>query len=78
MKIPQRKSIVYKIIFTDVLGKGGFQHRNEIKEFRELIEKNTGIRFRDISYQELIYNLNKKLPYNEHKEYLNYITERYL
>lgn len=65
-------------VWYDALGKEGFEHRNEIKEFRELIEKNTGIRFRDISYQELIYNLNKQLPYNEHKEYLNYITERYL
>ncbi len=77
-KWKNKAQITLVYVWYDVLGKDGFQHRNEIKEFRELIEKNTGIRFRDISYQELIYNLNKQLPYNEHKEYLNYITERYL
>lgn len=77
-KWKNKSHITLVYVWYDVLGKDGFQHRNEIKEFRELIEKNTGIRFRDISYQELIYNLNKQLPYNEHKEYLNYITERYL
>lgn len=77
-KWKNKAQITLVYVWYDALGKEGFEHRNEIKEFRELIEKNTGIRFRDISYQELIYNLNKQLPYNEHKEYLNYITERYL
>ena len=77
-KWKNKAQITLVYVWYDALGKEGFEHRNEIKEFRELIEKNTEIRFRDISYQELIYNLNKQLPYNEHKEYLNYITERYL
>ena len=77
-KWKNKSHITLVYVWYDALGKEGFEHRNEIKEFRKLIENNTRIKFRDISYQELIYDLNKLLPYNEHKEYLDYITDRYL
>lgn len=64
--------------FYDSLGQEGNIHRTEISKFNTFIEKATGVGFNYISYQKLICNLTKALPYNEHKEYIDYITERYL
>lgn len=65
-------------IFYDALGHDGADHRDEISTFNDFIEEATGVGFNYISYQEVICNLMEKLPYDEHKEYLTYIAERYL
>lgn len=74
----QKKNVTLVYIWYDTLGEDGFNHRNEIEKFKKLIEDNTPIKFRHITYQELICNLLNQLPYNEHKDYLDYISERYL
>ncbi len=65
-------------IFYDVCGSDGAIHCAEISKFNDFIEGATGVDFNYISYQDLIFNLTKILPYKEHKEYIDYITERYL
>ena len=65
-------------LWYDALGTEGACHRNEIEDFRHIVEENTPIKVRHITYQELIVNLWNKLDYNEHSDYLNYISDRYL
>ena len=73
-----KSNIQLVYLWYDTLGIDGACHRNEIEEFRQIIEDNTPIKFRHITYQELIVNLWNKLDHNEHSEYLNYIVDRYL
>ena len=65
-------------LWYDAWGTEGACLRDEIEIFRQIVEDNTPIKFRHITYQELIVNLWNKLNYNEHSEYLNYIADRYL
>lgn len=76
----KKSEIWLTYLWYDSLGEKGLAHRNEIEDFRKLIEEKTSsrIKFRHITYQEVICNLNKILNRAEHEEYLNYITSRYL
>ena len=68
-------TLVY--LWYDALGADGAAHRNEIEDFRNKVESCTSIKVRHITYQEIICNLCKRLV-DSHRDYLNYITERYL
>ena len=76
----KKSEIWLTYLWYDSLGGKGLAHRAEIEDFRKLIEGNTSsrIKFRHITYQEVICNLNSILDRTEHEEYLNYITNRYL
>ena len=54
----------------------GEKHRQELDAFRTIAEKD-GIDFRAITYQELILNL-AAITGSEHREYVNYLSGRYL
>ena len=73
-----KSNILLVYLWYDAWGKEGDFHRNEIEDFRHIVEENTPIKVRHITYQELIVNLWNKLDHNEHSEYLNYIADRYL
>ena len=66
-------------LWYDALGAEGAMHREEIEDFRKTIEDATSqkIKVRHATYQEIICNLCKRLG-DSHRDYLNYITERYL
>jgi hypothetical protein len=68
----------FKLLYLwyDALGKEGAEHREEITAFAE-IAKAAGVIFLSLSYQELIVRLAEKY-YQEHTEYVKYLTERYL
>lgn len=68
-------TLVY--LWYDKLGEEGAEHRREIKTFKEMLN-DTKINFKHCSYQEIVLNLHKLLDYNKHRDYLNYISERYL
>ena len=63
-------------LWYDVLGDDGKRHRDEVAEFAG-VTKQDGIMFHSLTYQELIVNLTNTMR-NEHKEYVRYLTERYL
>ena len=63
-------------LWCDVTGDAGCKHRKEINEFAE-IAKLDNIKFHSISYQELIFNLNRNF-YKENEKYIDYLTDRYL
>jgi len=63
-------------LWYDALGYEGFNHRKEIERFRKLSETDN-IRFHAISYQELIIRLSSEYRDN-HKDYIEYLTSRYL
>jgi hypothetical protein len=63
-------------LWYDVLGEEGFIHRKEIEAFK-VIAGADGIKFHSLSYQELIVRLAKECG-PEHKQYIRYITGRYL
>ena len=65
-------------LWYDAWGTEGACLRDEIEKFRQIVEDNTPIKFRHITYQELIVNLWNNLDHNEHSDYLNYIADRYL
>jgi len=63
-------------LWYDTLGKEGGKHREEIEEFLE-IAKMDNLKIHAISYQELII----KIAYDarsSHREYVEYLTNRYL
>lgn len=64
-------------LWYDVPTADGAKHRQEIKSFEEIVEKD-GIRFHPISYQELIHNMYHYGLRDEHESYLDYVAERYL
>lgn len=70
-------TLVY--LWYDAFGTEGAMHREEIEDFRKTIEDATSqkIKVRHATYQEIICNLCKRLG-DSHRDYLNYITERYL
>jgi hypothetical protein len=63
-------------LWYDVPGTEGYEHRQEIEAFAS-IAKADGINFCHITYQEVIFNL-KENYYDEHKDYIDYLVERYL
>jgi hypothetical protein len=63
-------------LWYDVPGPEGTNHRQEIEKFAEIAKKD-GIKFHSKSFQELIVKMKKSF-YAENKEYLDYITDRYL
>lgn len=75
-KISKDKKITLLYLWYDVPGTEGYEHRQEIEAFAS-IAKADGINFRHITYQEVIFNL-KENYYDEHKDYIDYLVERYL
>lgn len=71
-------TLVY--LWYDTFGSEGAKHREEIEDFRKRIERNSKVKVRHATYQEVIANLcnSEKLDYSKHKKYIDYITERYL
>jgi len=63
-------------LWYDVLGQDGAVHRNEIDTFSE-VAKSDGIKFHALSYQDLIIKLSIEYR-NEHTEYIQYVSGRYL
>jgi hypothetical protein len=63
-------------LWYDVIGKNGFEHREEIEQFAE-IAKGDNIKFSHITYQEVIIKLTQEF-YVGNEEYCNYLTNRYL
>ncbi len=70
-----RFSLVY--LYYDAPGDKGAVHRAEIARFAELMASDR-VNFKAVTYQDVMYNLNTILDYNSHKEYLDYINERYM
>ena len=63
-------------LWYDVLGQEGAVHRNEIEIFSDIV-RSDDIKFHAISYQELIAKLSNEYR-EQHGQYINYITDRYL
>jgi hypothetical protein len=63
-------------LWYDCLGPEGSKHRDEIREFKE-IAKADNTYFHALSYQELIIKLSKEYR-DSHKDYIKYISSRYL
>ena len=68
----------FKLLYLwyDALGHAGAKHRDEVEIFSEYAKKD-GIFFISKSYQELIIALANDYR-EEHENYIQYITERYL
>ena len=62
-------------LWYDVDGEEGKKHREEANEFAN-IAKNDGVQFRHITYQEAFSKLKINCD-NAHKEYCNYLSDRY-
>lgn len=75
LKSNYKENFTLLYLWYDVPGTEGYEHRKEIEEFKELLKDK--IDFRSITYQEVIYYLRENY-YNEHKEYIDYLVERYL
>ena len=73
---PLHKSFCLLYLWYDVLGKDGFKHREEIEQFAKVAEKDN-IRFKHITYQEVIAKLSRDF-YQGNEIYCNYLTDRYL
>lgn len=63
-------------LWYDVIGKDGVEHRKEVEQFAEIVQKDN-IKFSHTTYQETIIKLSKKF-YDGNEEYCNYLTDRYL
>lgn len=63
-------------LWYDVIGNDGLEHRKEIEKFAEIAKKDN-IKFRHITYQEVIINLSEEF-YVGNEVYINYLTDRYL
>ena len=63
-------------LWYDVLGQDGSVHRKEIDTFSE-VAKSDGIKFHAMSYQNLIVKLSREYR-NEHPDYIQYVSGRYL
>jgi len=71
---PKKFRLVY--LWYDVPGRDGTDHRDQVDRFTK-IAKGDGISFQGITYQELILSLCREVR-NEHKAYVDYLSERYL
>jgi hypothetical protein len=63
-------------LWYDVLGEDGKRHQDEIDQFINITKKDK-IKFHALTYQELIIKMASQLR-NSHKEYIKYLTGRYL
>jgi hypothetical protein len=63
-------------LWYDAFGSEGAVHRNEVEMFSEIIASDK-VKFHAMTYQELIVNLSNEYR-AEHREYVEYLTERYL
>lgn len=63
-------------LWYDVLGKEGAIHRKEVEKFTDIVTQD-GIMFKSITYQELIVRLSEQVN-DAHKQYMDYISTRYL
>lgn len=74
----QYSEVTLVYLWYDTFGEKGAIHRKEIDDFCKFIKENTkgSIKVKHITYQEVIYQLCK--IGGLHRDYLNYITERYL
>ena len=63
-------------LWYDVLGEDGKRHRDEVQEFSRVVKQDS-IKFRSLTYQELITKLAKEFR-SEHHDYIRYLTGRYL
>jgi hypothetical protein len=63
-------------LWYDVFGEQGKCHRDEIAEFAGIAIED-GIKFHSLTYQELIIKLAGQFR-SDHKDYIQYVTERYL
>jgi hypothetical protein len=63
-------------LWYDVIGIEGVEHRMEIEQFAKTVKKD-GIKFSHITYQEVIAKLSREF-YDENKNYVDYLTDRYL
>lgn len=63
-------------LWYDAYGEEGSVHRKELDSFSAIM-KNDGITFQSITWQELITSMGTK-HFPVHKDYFDYITERYL
>lgn len=75
-KINKKDGFYLLYIWYDVIGNDGSEHRKEIEKFA-VIAKKDNIKFRHISYQEVIVNLSNNF-YAGNEAYVNYLTNRYL
>jgi len=64
-------------LYYDGLGEEGATHRREIEVLSEAMIAD-GVKFHSMTYQELITQLANDYRTEEHKKYINYLTERYL
>lgn len=74
-KTGDRKKFRLLYLWYDALGKAGATHRKEADRFLE-IARADGILFYHMTYQELIWALQKHR--DQHGAYVDYLTERYL
>ena len=63
-------------LWYDTIGPESAKHHKEIEEFIKVTETD-GIYFHAMSYRELVIKLAKNYR-NTHRDYINYITRRYL
>ena len=63
-------------LWYDTLGREGAKHREEVEEFLE-IARADGIKMHGLTYQELIVRLAERYR-DKHREYIEYVTCRYL
>lgn len=63
-------------LWYEVPGESGINHRKEIEKFAKIAKKDK-VKFRHATYQEIIMKLMKEC-YEENKDYLDYLTDRYL
>ena len=70
------KNFTLLYLWYDVLGEEGAEHRREIQDFSDVM-KMDDIRFKSISYQELIKNICDKY-YVGNEDYCHYLSARYL
>ena len=75
LKSKHGKKFKLLYLWYDVPGTEGYEHRQEIEYFKKLVKDK--VDFCHITYQEVIFNL-KENYYDEHKDYIDYLVERYL
>ncbi|WP_339918439.1 PGN_0703 family putative restriction endonuclease [Yeosuana marina] len=75
-KAHKKSGFTLSYLWYDVIGKDGFEHRKEIEKFAEIAKKDK-IKFRHITYQEVIINLSNNF-YVNNENYIDYLTDRYL
>lgn len=67
----------YRLLYLsyDAFGEAGFQHGQEVGDFARIV-RSDGIAFHHTTYQDLIIRLAQHRE--KHREYVGYLTDRYL